>query len=157
MNSKYLIADEPRPSALGQHVVNPQWPMLAQMMAGTWLAIPWFIFNSLALGSPNRNKEIALAISSIIGSVVLIFLIDYLASQHIISGIWIPLTSLALVAFRLYIAYLLAISQSSVFELWQYFGGIERNGVALLILGSFIGRSYLTSQISSNFLQAVLF
>jgi hypothetical protein len=157
MSSKYLIADEPRPSTLGQHVVNPQWPMLAQMLAGTWLALPWFVFNSFAIGSPNRNKDIGLAIASVAGSIALLYALDYLIATNTISGIWIPLSFLTIVALRLYIAYLLFFSQSTVFELWQYYGGVEKNGMIFLILGSFLGRPFLSSQITNDFLRLILF
>ena len=157
MNSKYLIADEPRPSALSQHVVNPQWPMLAQMLAGSWLALPWFIFNSFAIGSPSRNKDIALALTSVLGSVLLLFALEYLVGNNTITGVWVSLSFLTVIILRLYIAYRLFFSQSTVFELWQYYGGVEKNGMIFLILGSVFGRPLLSAQISNDFLRIILF
>ena len=44
---RYQIPDEPRPGPLRQLVVAPTWPLLATMLAGCWLAWPWFCFNGL--------------------------------------------------------------------------------------------------------------
>lgn len=157
MSSKYIIADEPRPSTLGKHVVNPLWPMLAQMLAGSWLALTWFIFNSIALGSPNRGKDIGLAIASLAGSIILLILLETLINNRLITGVWISFSFLAIVALRLFIAYRLFFSQSAVFELWQYFGGVEKNGMIFLALGSFLIKPYLSSQISNDFIRIILF
>jgi hypothetical protein len=147
MSTKYLIADEPRPSKLSQHVVNPQWPMLAQMLAGSWLALPWFLFNSIALGSPNWKKDLGWILVSLIGSLLLLLAIEYAIDLKIITGIWAKMSFLAIVALRLWVAYSLFFSQSSVFELWQYYGGIEKNGLILLMLASFLIRPFIDSSV----------
>ncbi len=157
MSEKYLIADEPRHGTLGQYVVHPQWPMLAQMLAGTWLALPWFIFNSIALGSPNKNKDMQLAFVSITGSGILFLLLSYLVKFDVVFGVWIPLSFLIIVALKLYIAYLLYFSQSNVFGLWKYYGAVEKNGMPVLLLCSFFVRPYLAKHINNHFLYVILF
>ena len=70
----YRILDEPTPGALAAYVVNPTFPMLALMLAGTWLAAPWFAFNALALGSPTARREIGLAIAMLAGAFLLLII-----------------------------------------------------------------------------------
>lgn len=63
----YRIIDEPAPSALGRYVTNPFLMMIVAMVAPAFLAqvidypqllvLAWFAFNSFALGSPTRGRE----------------------------------------------------------------------------------------------------
>jgi len=53
----YRIIDEPRPGPLAQIAVNPVWPFLSVMMAGGWLAWPWFALNAFAIGSARKRAE----------------------------------------------------------------------------------------------------
>ena len=63
MSSGYVIADDPRPGKLAHLSVSPMWPFFAVMFAGAWLAWPWYVLNSFAIGSPNQKREIALVVT----------------------------------------------------------------------------------------------
>ena len=52
----YAIADEPIETQRRHLVVDPSGPLLAEMVCGTWLSLPWFAFNAMAMGSPTRRK-----------------------------------------------------------------------------------------------------
>ena len=71
-STTYHLADEPRPGGLAHLAVQPFWPLLAMMLAGSWLALPWFVVNALAVGSPTRGKEIGLAVLAFAGSLGLV-------------------------------------------------------------------------------------
>jgi hypothetical protein len=60
----YRIIDEPRPSALAGYAVSPSSPLLAMMLGGSWIGLPWFLFNGLAMRSPNLRREIATMIGT---------------------------------------------------------------------------------------------
>lgn len=63
----YRIIDEPAPSALARYIANPFLMMIVAMVAPAFLAqaidypqlpvLAWFAFNSFALGSPTRLRE----------------------------------------------------------------------------------------------------
>ena len=74
-SQRYRIMDEPSPSSVARWAVKPFWPLLATMMAGTWLGAPWFVFNGFALGSPTRRREIVLALVALLGSAALALLL----------------------------------------------------------------------------------
>jgi hypothetical protein len=58
--ASYRIIDEPKPSPLNRFAVNPVWIVLASFILQPYAWI-WFLFNSFALGSPTRVKEVVWA------------------------------------------------------------------------------------------------
>jgi hypothetical protein len=136
MGATYRIADEPTGSRFASLTVNPFWPLLAAMLAGAWLALPWYAVNGLAMGSATRRRELwwvgaGLAVSAALGG-ALFWAVD---------GGRIPLGSfryllVGLVAWRLTVAYALYSLQQSSFELHRYFGGSSRNGALLVVAGA---------------------
>jgi tetratricopeptide (TPR) repeat protein len=74
-SKRYRIIDEPSPSSLARVAVKPFWPLLASMLGGTWLAVPWFILNGFALGSPTRRREALLAALAVGGALALAMLV----------------------------------------------------------------------------------
>jgi len=153
---RYHIADEPLPSDLGRFAVNPQWPMFAQMLAGSWLAIPWFVFNSLALGSPTRNRELVLAATSLAGAGALLLGLDYATNVGLLTGVWLKIASLSIVVLKIGVAYALYFSQSRVFEIWRYYGGVARSGLGVVFLGSYFGPQLLKAAVHSDLLYVIL-
>lgn len=143
MGSTYRIADEPAPGRLASAVVNPFWPLLAAMLAGFWLALPWFAVNSAAMGSATRRREWAwiaggLAVSAALGGALLLAVesgaIGVRAFRYGLVG---------LVAWRLAVAYAVYALQQPSFELHQHFGGAARNGALVVVAASFLAPASL--------------
>jgi hypothetical protein len=139
MSTGYRIYDEPRPGGLGHLVVNPMFPLLAIMLAGAWLAWPWFVFNAVALGSPTRRKESAIAAIAVAGTVVLGLGLLAMVSRGVIeSKLWIRLAVIVLVTWKLGLGYVLHTLQNRTFHVYEYYGGAVRNGMLLLAAGWFL-------------------
>lgn len=137
--SGYVIADEPKPSALAHLVVNPVWPLFALMLGGTWLAIPWFVLNSIALGSPFMRRE--LAIAAVLVASVAAFVIginvwteaDPAAQAFFQDKIRYVL--LVAIVMKLFAGYWLFALQSRSFSIHEYYGGRVRNGILVVAAG----------------------
>lgn len=157
----YRIADEPSPGALGRFAVNPFWPMLASMLAGAWVGVPWYALNALALGSATRRRELVWLLAGVLGAAAAVGAI-FLAYYR---GL-VPLASIRLVlryghvlvvAWRLTAAYAVFQLQESSFELHRHFGGRVVNGAPLVILAAVFPVSrYLGTDDVSYFLSLVL-
>jgi hypothetical protein len=131
----YRILDEPTPGALAGYVVNPIFPMLALMLAGTWLAAPWFAFNALALGSPTARREIGLATAMLAAAAALAFGLLAAYSHGLIGDRSIAYWALILVVWKLGFGYWLFMLQLRTFHLYEHFHGRVRNGFLLLVVG----------------------
>jgi hypothetical protein len=140
--STYRIADEPRPGMGAQLAVNPFWPFLATMFAGAWLAWPWFVFNSFAIGSATRTREVLLVVMGFLG----IAGFTFVAVVAFNAGVWTRAEAgyvqTGLLVWKLGISYALHIHQNRSFELHEYFGGVSRNGL-FLVVGGFFLRGYV--------------
>ena len=132
---RYVIPDEPRPGALAHTTVNPIWPLFAQMLAGSWLAIPWFLYNGEALGSSMRRREWLCAAVSVLGSLLLAFAVAWAAGAGLLDRTGVRFGLLAIVALKLAMAYMLYSLQAQTFEIWQHFGGKEKAGWLLVLVG----------------------
>ena len=133
----YKIADDPTPSGLSRFVVRPFWPLLATMMAGTWVSLPWFVFNAHAVGSPTRFRETLIAAGGFFAFVATAALLLELEARGVIVGpLRAQLGVLGLTALKLGFAYALCILQSRTFALYEYYGGAVRNGMLVLLLAS---------------------
>ncbi|CAN95877.1 MULTISPECIES: hypothetical protein [Sorangium] len=133
MSAAYTIADEPRPGRLAEYTVNPFWPLLTTMLAGSWAGLPWFIFNGKAMGSAGFRREALIAALTPVAAVVLAQL-----SALIISALHLPDRSLAyafviITAAKLGAAYWLYTSQHRSFGIYEHFGGRVRQGAAVAI------------------------
>ena len=132
----YVIPDEPRPGALGHLVVRPSAPLLASMLAGAWLAWPWFVLNAIALGSPTRRKEVGLVALAAAGTVALVVLTWLLIELGVIdSRTTASLAVLAISTWKLAMAYWVCIVQSRTFHVYEYYGGAVRSAGAVLAAG----------------------
>ncbi len=136
----YRVPDEPSPGRMSHLTVNPVWPFLALMFAGSWLSFPWFLFNGIAMGSAHRRREALLVVLGFAGSagltlagVVVIGLVAQKAA--------VPYAMLAVTAWKLGVGYALLHSQRRDFELYQHFGGPSRNGALLVVAGALVLRS----------------
>ena len=139
MAATYHIADEPIPGRLASLVVNPFWPLLAAMLAGFWLALPWFAVNGAAMGSATRRREWAfiaggLAVSAALGGALL-----YAVDHDLVSVRAFRYGLVGLVAWRLAVAYAVFSLQQASFELHRHFGGEARNGAFLVVAAAILG------------------
>lgn len=135
----YQIADEPHESSLSAYACKPDAPLLAMMMCGSWLAWPWFIFNSIALGSPTKRKEIGLCLLAIAGTFVLGWIVLELLGAGIITiGAPFKLCVLAISAWKLTIAYWVSTIQARTFHVYEYYGGTVKNSAAVISAGWYL-------------------
>jgi hypothetical protein len=139
----YRILDEPTPGGLAAYVVNPTFPLLAVMLAGSWLSMPWFAFNALALGSPTARREIALAAAALGGAALIVFALLAADAQGLIGERSVKYWLLIPTAWKLVAGYWLFTLQDRTFDLYRHFGGRVRNGFAVLLIGAFLARPYV--------------
>lgn len=141
MASRYVIADEPRPSPIAHLAVNPFWPLFAQMLAGSWLALPWFLLNGIALGSVNQRKELLCVAVSLLASALLAWLA--VRFEGSMGETQLRFALLAIVVVKVAMAYALYALQATSFELWEYFGGKPRNALLVLIAAFFLKGAFV--------------
>lgn len=154
--ARYHLPDEPRPGALAANVVNPIWPFFAFMLVGPWFGLPWFAFNSVAIGSPSLGRECVAMGVALVGSVVLLLGIAYALHVGLLDKQSVRYALLGMVALRLGCCYAITIMQSRVFELHTYFGGAARNGSVVLILAYAILRPLVVPMLGSGLLGLAL-
>jgi hypothetical protein len=136
----YEIADEPTPSEdLGNLVFEPTAPLLAAMVCGAWLAWPWFIVNSIALGSPTKRDEIRLCVLALAGTAAFAAGLYALVDAGIIeSKVTLQIGLLGITAFKLGMAYWVSTIQSRTFDVYTYYGGTVQKAFYVLVIGSYL-------------------
>ncbi|MCY1083707.1 hypothetical protein [Archangium lansingense] len=143
MSATYRILDEPRPGALGHLVVNPVFPLLSLMMAGAWLGVPWFVFNSFAMGSTTRRKETVLAVLVVPGTLLLFMVLGTLLKMEVLTKSSMPYALVGVIVWKLAVGYALYNLQQRSFALHEYYGGVVRNGALVLVASIFLGSQIL--------------
>lgn len=138
--SVYRLPDEPLPSGLSRYAVDPLWPMLTLMLAGNGFGLAWFAFNGFALGSPTRGRELALLALNLAGAVALLWLLGALGQAGWLPRRYMEYALLSVITLKLATGYALYMMQQRCFELWEYYGGMARNGLPLLILATLFAR-----------------
>lgn len=132
----YLIADEPHDSSWKNLVVHPNAPLLAQILCGSWLALPWFVFNSYAIGSPSRRKEIMLCATQLAGTLVLGALLLWARGNGVIeSRTLFQLGLLAITGWKLAVGYAITRTQSVPFQVHEQAGGASRSPTLVIMSG----------------------
>lgn len=132
----YAIADEPIESSRRHLVVDPSAPLLAEMVCGSWMSLPWFAFNAIAMGSPTRRKEIALcvltlAVTTVLGATVLALReIGVIESRTVLR-----FAILGIVTWKLAMAYAIHTLQARTFHVYEYYGGPVRSASAVISTG----------------------
>ncbi len=152
MADAYRIADEPAPGALAQFAVNPIWPLFAVMLAGGWLAWPWFVFNGLAVGSPSLKRECALVAAGVVGTALLIIVLLKIAITIVGAdgaAQAVPYVRTGVIAWKLLVGYWLYTLQARTFGLYEYYGGTVRNGLLVVIAGTFLHGAVLDALVNS--------
>lgn len=141
----YRILDEPGPSALARLTVNPVWPFLASMLAGTWLAWPWFALNSACMGIDRRfYRDLALIGASIAANLLALVILNQLVLNFVLDERNFRYALLVPQAIRLSLLYLVFMREERTFQLFEYFGGRAANGMLPLMLGVFLRGPLLT-------------
>ncbi|MEM7247983.1 MAG: hypothetical protein AAF533_21795 [Acidobacteriota bacterium] len=136
----YRIADEPRPGPLDAWVVAPHWPLLSLMLAGPWLAWPWALFNSWAMGSPTKWKEHGLVLLALaLPWPIAIGTWEALGPLGLSTDFRRALVLIPVIVVKLLVGYFLHSLQSGPFELREHFGGESKNGMMLVLAGFFLG------------------
>lgn len=150
--SRYRIDDEPQPGTLAKFAVSPLWPLLGLMMGGAWLGLPWFLFNSIAVGSPTRVRETALVAVSLVGSVLIGLLLIWLVRSGFIgSHAGVEYALLVLLIWKLAIGYVLYIQQNATVELYQYYGGVlNKFGLLVVLAGAFYVRKLVLGAVPAQ-------
>jgi hypothetical protein len=120
----YRILDEPQPGPLQRYVVSPFFPLLATMLAGTWLSVPWTLFNGVALGSASVRTERAVAAMWLLGSALITTVVLALDDNPAVSDLVVRLCLLGLTTWKLGCAYWLHRLQSTSHELFTVYGGV---------------------------------
>jgi hypothetical protein len=124
----YAIADEPIETSRRHLVVDPGAPLLAEMVCGSWLSLPWFAFNAIAMGSPTRRKEIAMCVLALAGAAVLGYAVLALRGIGVIeSRIVLRFALLGIVTWKLAMAYAIHMLQARTFHVYEYYGGPVRS------------------------------
>lgn len=132
----YRIMDEPSPSPLARLTVNPFWPLLASMLAGTWLAWPWFALNSLSLGVGRRlYVDLAAIVGGFLATLVASLTLNHLLATSVLDQRGAHYAWLLPQAIRLTLLYLVYMREERTFQLFEHFGGRGANGMFPLILG----------------------
>jgi hypothetical protein len=141
----YRIADEAAPSTLAHLAVNPLFPFLAVMLGGTWIGFVWFAVNSFAVGSPTRVKEIAWLVGGLVAATLLVVVMSFALGAGILEARHVPYAALVILVVKLAAAYAVHILQSRTIEIYQYYGGVLRNGLPIAIVAFIFGRRLLDS------------
>lgn len=136
----YEIADEPSPEAGWENLVfPPSAPLLGMMWCGAWLAWPWFIVNSRAMGSPTLRREVQLCALGFLGSIALAFAVYGLVDAGIIeSRLALQLALLSVVTLKLGVAYAVTTIQTRTYHIYRYYGGAARKAFSVLLVGNYL-------------------
>jgi hypothetical protein len=141
VSAVYRLPDEPRPGAVARTSVQPVWPLFGQMLAGTWFAWPWFLWNGRAFGSPTWGREAAVVALGVVGLVAVPVAFGAASIALGLGPPAAPYLGIALTAWKLAVSYSLYALQNRTFEIYRHFGGPVANGAGLLVVGLIADRS----------------
>ncbi|MEM9070827.1 MAG: hypothetical protein AAGE52_20125 [Myxococcota bacterium] len=139
--SDYRIIDEPAPSGLTKVSVAPFWPLLALMFGGAWLAWPWMLINSFAIGSATRLRETAIVVGTFVFTIALSIAVLILLPPDDSKAFEFGVLALQVVKFGC--GYWIFAVQSRSFSLYEYFGGRVSSGLVLIVAGYILRRHVL--------------
>ncbi|HET9957148.1 MAG TPA: hypothetical protein VFQ61_21775 [Polyangiaceae bacterium] len=138
MADEYQIIDEPARSRLDHLATDPFWVLLATMLGGAWLGWPWFIVNSLAVGSMHRVREISAIVVGLGVAMALTAFGLWLVMQGHLGNRALPYAMTVLVVWKLAVSYWVMLWQAPSYELALHFRGVSRNGALLAFGGMFL-------------------
>ncbi len=132
--AQYALVDEPSPGPLAEFAVRPFWILVGLMLAGAWLAFPWFVFNAHAVGSPSKNREIGLAVAYF-GVATFAAMCAVLLGEAGLPTSVVRYLLLMVVAIKAAAALGVATLQSRSIDLFEDVGGTVGHPVAILAGG----------------------
>jgi hypothetical protein len=131
----YRIVDAQSPSRVGHLAVNPNFPLMALMLGGSFAGWAWFVFNAIALGSYTRRREIAVCTAATVGvpaaglGLGYAMLLGWLGSD---ASRAFPYCQLALTTLKLSAGYFVATWQMRAAALREHYESPLRNGFFVL-------------------------
>ena len=138
-NETYRIADEPEPSSFAKFATNPFFPLLALMLVGVWIAIPWFWLNAFAIGSPTRRRECVWLIAGFVAIAATAFIVSLLVVNDVlVEEADIRYAFVVVVVCKLTMGYVVYVLQSRTIEIFEYYGGVVKNGAMILVIAWFV-------------------
>lgn len=141
--------------------VRPFVILAACVFGGVWLGWPWFLLNAFALDLENKAKLAKRMVLGLVGASVISIAILAVAEPDAMDpsllGLllddpephefsWVPYMLIALVGWKTAFAYLLFEDQRLPSEVYEYYGGVMRNGIPVVAAGSFL-RSWILLQL----------
>lgn len=139
----YQIVDEPRPSPFAHIAVRPLWPLFAVMFVSPAFSWIWFLVNGFAVGSPTRLRETLLAAAGFVGSLAFLLFVSGLHLAEVIGEGVVPYLLDLRLLWQLGVSYMLYVWQSRTFGIYEYYGGVVRNGMPFLIVAYLLWRQVL--------------
>jgi hypothetical protein len=119
-------------------VVNPFWPLLGTMLGGVWLGWPWFLFNARALRTEQWGNQVRTVIVGLLVSVLFAWVILLLVGYQILEPRIARYVVILLTGWKLAVSYRLQMQQQREFQVFQYYGGVAREGHKLAIVSVFL-------------------
>jgi hypothetical protein len=139
----YAIADEPHDTPWKHLVVSPAGPLMAEIIVGSWLSLPWFAVNAIAMGSPTKRKEILLCVLQLAVTTVLGLALLWADDRDLIeSRTLYQLALLAITSWKIWIAYTLTTTQQRAYQVYELYGGVAR-ATTFVIMGGIVLRPYV--------------
>lgn len=118
--------------------VNPLFPLLALMFGGLWLAWPWFAVNGRVLGGDTFRHQLKLLVGGLVVASLMSIGLMWLLEAQIMTLRAFRYAVIGLVAWKLTISYMILVKQQVAFQIYEYYGGQPRNGIAVAIAGLFL-------------------
>lgn len=149
MATDYALPDEPKPGTLAQFALNPMWPMFTLMLIGSGAAWLWFVFNSIAQGSPFRRQEMLWIGGGVLLSFAYVFGLFTLVNSGTVPKIAIPYCLIGLTVVKLVVGYRVYLYQVRSFELFQYYSStpVKNGALPFMLLWFVAGRLKLHEQL----------
>lgn len=149
MATDYALPDEPKPGTLAQFALNPMWPMFTLMLIGSGAAWLWFVFNSIAQGSPFRRKEFLWIGGGVLVSFGYVFLLMMLVGNGTVPKAAVPYCMIGLTVVKLVVGFRVYLYQVRSFELFQYYSSqpVKNGALPFMVLWFVAGRLKLAEQL----------
>jgi hypothetical protein len=131
--SSYRISDVPKPTGISRWAVSPVFPLFAFMFGGALSSWVWFCVNSVAMNSPTRNGDIAIAASGVLVSTVLVSGLLLADTNGIVSATAMPYALLLVTCWKLVVSYVLFIRQIRPYGVFEYYNETSPHGPQLVL------------------------
>ncbi len=145
-SAAYRIMDEPVPGPSAHLVVSPMWPLLAGMLGGLWIGLPWLVANGQLMGSATKVKEALVAAAGLVAvSVLAVVLAAFLGDEPVdVAGErTLAFAILGLQVVKLGLYYSIYHLQQPSFELHEHFAQKVKNGIALVFVAALLRSTVL--------------